>query len=90
MPREEHDARIHPRCPPLGGEVPFRHCRTVNRGLPCQRILGCWEGKIDVLAFLRGNYTLEELEPSFQPARSRLDILFETVERVRREKGGAG
>lgn len=90
MAREEHDAKMHPRCPPLGGEVPFRHCRTLNRGVPCQRILGCWEGTIDVLAFLRGNYTLEELEPVFHPTPSRLEILFDTVDRVRRERGEAG
>lgn len=82
MAREEFDERMHPRCPPLGGEVPFRHCRRVNAGMPCQRLLGCWQGEIDVVAFLRENYTLEELEPIFQPAKPRLEIMFETVSRV--------
>ena len=83
MAREQHDQRMHPRCPPLGGEVPFRHCRRVNSGLPCQRLLGCWQEQLDVVGFVRENYTLEELEPLFQPSKPRLDIMFETVSRVK-------
>ncbi len=86
MARDEHDSLMHPRCPSLGGEVPFRHCRRVNLGLPCQRLLGCWEGTIDVLAFLRENYTLEELEPVFKPSPSRLETMFETLSRVREKR----
>jgi hypothetical protein len=86
MPRGEHDALMHPRCPPLGGEVPFRHCRTVNLGLPCQRLLGCWQDRLDVLGFLRENYTLEELEPVFQPQKSRLEVMLEAVAKVKGEQ----
>ena len=86
MAREQYDDKMHPRCPPLGGEVPFKHCRRLNTGLPCERMLGCWEGEIDVIDFLRENYTLEELEPIFQPSKARIDIMFETVTRVREEK----
>ena len=39
MSRDRHDHEMHPRCPPLGGEVPFRHCRQVNAGLPCHRVV---------------------------------------------------
>jgi hypothetical protein len=82
MPREDHDLEIHPRCPTLGGEVPFRHCRTVNHDVPCQRLLGCWHAQLDVLSFLRANYTVAELEPLFQPSKSRLQIMFETLEKA--------
>lgn len=85
MAREQFDEKMHPRCPPLGGEVPFRHCRRLNGGLPCQRLLGCWQDQLDVLTFLREHYTLEELEPIFHPSKPRLDIMFETVSRVKGE-----
>jgi len=62
---DEHD-ELSRRCPPLGGPVPFKYCRTVNRKLPCGRILLCWGGKIDIPAFLEANYKEEELKAVFE------------------------
>ena len=39
MAIDQYDHEMHPRCPPLGGEVPFYHCRRVNRSLPCHRVV---------------------------------------------------
>ena len=48
---EEHDALII-YCPQLGGEIPFRYCRTVNEDLPCRKIIVCWEFRIEIGKFL--------------------------------------
>ncbi|GAB4282627.1 MAG: hypothetical protein Kow0092_37630 [Deferrisomatales bacterium] len=77
-----YDREMHPRCPPLGGEVPFSHCRRVNRGLPCHRIVVCWADRIDVGAFVRAHYSPEEIEAMSRPPDSRLDVILETVARV--------
>jgi len=89
---DRYDEEMHPRCPPLGGEVPFRHCRRVNAGLPCHRIVICWADRLDIASFLRDGYTPEEIVRMSQPPASRLDILFETLDRVRGAtlSGGAG
>ncbi|GAB4265532.1 MULTISPECIES: hypothetical protein [Deferrisoma] len=83
---DRYDEELHPRCPPLGGEVPFRHCRRVNRGLPCHRIVVCWADRIDIGAFLREHYTPEELEAMSRPPASRLGVMLETLDRVRKAK----
>ncbi len=88
MSVDRHDSEMHPRCPPLGGEVPFYHCRRVNRGLPCHRIVTCWADRVEIVSFLREEYSPEELERMSRPPESRLDVLLQTVERVRREGGG--
>jgi len=86
---DRHDPETHPRCPPLGGAVPFRHCRTTNRGLPCHRIVMCWADRVDIAAYLRECFTTEEIQRMSQPPESRLDILLGTVARVRdRQKNG--
>lgn len=65
MAINEHD-ELNLRCPLLGGPVPFKYCRAVNRKLPCGRILLCWGGKLDIPAFLEANYSKEELEAAFE------------------------
>lgn len=61
---EEHD-KLSRRCPPLGGEVPFLYCRTVNMKLPCKRIEQCWSLKFEVSEWLEKNFTPEQLEKTF-------------------------
>jgi hypothetical protein len=83
MNLDHYDREMHPRCPPLGGEVPFFHCRRVNAGLPCHRVVICWADRIDIAAFLREGYTATELERMSKPPESRLEIMLGTLDRVR-------
>jgi len=81
---EKYDEKTYWRCPPLGGPVQFVHCRKVNGGLPCNRIAGCWSAKMDLPAFLKENYTPEELELALgSPGKGRLETIFETLEKTR-------
>jgi len=83
---EQYDEKSYWRCPPLGGPVTFKHCRRVNNGLPCGRIAKCWSGKIEILEFLRENYTKEELEKALsESGKGRLAPIFETLDRVANE-----
>lgn len=79
MSKEEFDDKQFWRCPTLGGEVPFVHCRKTNDTLPCPRIVECWGRKIDMSRFLQDNYTQEELSKALRPANGRLDTIFETA-----------
>lgn len=89
MSIDRHDGEVHPRCPPLGGEVPFRHCRQVNDGLPCHRVVVCWQGRLEIASFLREHYRAEEIEAMSRPPRSRLEVIIGAVERVRGRPGDA-
>jgi hypothetical protein len=84
---EIHDELTIWRCPTLGGPVPFVHCRKTNNGFPCFSIVTCWGERVDLAAFLRENYTMEELEQAFGAAKkSRLETILDTLEKARSEK----
>jgi hypothetical protein len=83
---EEHDALLT-RCPQLGGEVPFRYCRILNQGLPCQRIIVCWEFRIAVSRYLEEHYPAEEIRRAFTaPSKTRLETILEIAENAKRMK----
>jgi hypothetical protein len=55
---EQHDDKTI-RCPRVGGEVNFRFCRFENNMLPCRFIVGCWQGRINIEAFLDEQFSEE-------------------------------
>jgi hypothetical protein len=83
---EEHDALII-RCPQLGGEIPFKYCRTVNEDLPCRRIVVCWEFRIEISKFLGEHYSLDQIQRAFAPpTKTRLDTILDLIEKAKRIK----
>ncbi len=87
---DEHDDKSR-RCPPLGGPVPFKYCRTVNNKLPCHRILECWGAKFDVAEWLKENYTDNEIRQSMTPdGRSRLDKILRAAHEAKKKEPGKG
>ena len=87
---EEHDALII-RCPQLGGEVPFRYCRTVNQDLPCRRMMVCWEFRLEMPKFLREHYSMDQIQCALTPPnQTRLDTILEIVEKAKRTKEEEG
>jgi hypothetical protein len=86
MTIEMHDEVTIWRCPSLGGPVPFSYCRKMNNRLPCQSLAGCWGSRIDVPAFLKENYTQEELRQAFgSPKKGRVDTILETLDRTKQK-----
>jgi len=83
---EVHDNLII-RCPQLGGEVPFRYCRTVNEDLPCRRIMVCWEFRIEISKFLSDHYSIEQIQRALAPpTKTRLDTILELIEKAKKGK----
>jgi len=83
---EEHDSLII-RCPLLGGEVPFRYCRTVNEELPCRKIIICWEFRFEITKFLSEYYSLEQMQRALAPpTRTRVQTILEMIERAKKIK----
>ena len=85
----QHDRRQHYRCPQLGGPVPFVHCRTAANGMPCARILACWEHVFDVAGFLAAHYDMTELAAVWnKPRKDKITSLIDLVRRARGESEG--
>jgi hypothetical protein len=83
---EEHDVLII-RCPSLGGEVPFRYCRTVNEDLPCRGIIVCWEFRMEVSKFLDEHYPADQIRRALAPpTRTRLETILDLVEIAKKMK----
>lgn len=83
---EEHDTLVT-RCPQLGGEVPFKYCRTVNEDLPCRRILICWEFRFEIGKFLGDHYSIDQIERALAPpTKTRIDTILELIEKAKRAK----
>ena len=83
---EEYDALIL-RCPQLGGEVPFKYCRTLNEDLPCRRIVVCWEFRLEIAKFLGEHYSIDQIEHALAPPiKSRIETILELVEKAKKIK----
>ncbi len=83
---EEHDA-LTIYCPQLGGEIPFRYCRTVNENLPCRKIVICWEFRLEISGFLGIHFSAEQLERALAPStKTRLDTILELIEQAKKIK----
>ena len=84
MIEQYDDKRI--RCPRVGGEVNFRFCRFENNMLPCRFIVGCWQGQMDIEAFVQEHYSEEELDRIFTPPKPKIESLVGLMEKVHKEQ----
>lgn len=65
-------------CNQMGMLVEFSYCAKMGEGLPCRNIINCWQNRIDILNFLKQNYTLDELKKIFSKLpKSRIDRILE-------------
>ena len=83
---EEHDA-LMTYCPQLGGEVPFKYCRTVNESLPCRRVIVCWEFRLEISKFLGEHYSIDQIQRALAPpTKTRMETILELVEKAKKAK----
>ncbi len=74
-------------CSQLGMMVEIPYCFSVNDGLPCRNIIGCWKDRVDITVLLRERFTDEQLMKVFGGTpKSRLQRIAESIESAR-EKG---
>ncbi len=79
---EKYDGREW-HCRMLGMVIPFRYCRTMREGLPCQRIFDCWFELLPIVAFIEEHYAPEEVAAILAPARSRIEAIASALARAR-------
>ena len=75
------------RCPRVGGYVNFKFCRSENNLLPCRRVVGCWESRMDINKFLDEYFSREELEKIFTPPKPKVESLVELMEKAKERTG---
>ncbi len=73
------------RCPRLGGEVPFFYCRTLQDGMPCDRIIICWELVFDIGSYLQEHYTPAEIQKFLHPTpKDKMTTLIDIIEQAKK------
>lgn len=83
---EEYDA-LTIYCSQLGGEVPFKYCRTMNEDLPCRRVIVCWEFRMEISKFLGKYYSIDQVQRALAPPnKTRIDTILELVENAKKLK----
>lgn len=48
-------------CIHMGSIIEFSYCMSLNDGLPCRNIVGCWQDRFDIQGFLRSKFTEEDI-----------------------------
>jgi hypothetical protein len=62
--------------------VKFTYCSSLNENLPCRNIIGCWKDRTDVIAFLKENFSEEDLKKIFSgPPKTRIDRIIESIKK---------
>jgi hypothetical protein len=62
--------------------IEFTYCTSMNEGLPCRNIIGCWKERTDIVAFLKETFTADELRRIFSsPPKSRMERIVESLEK---------
>ena len=64
------------------GMIEISYCITMNEGLPCKNICGCWKGRADIMKILKSLFSEEELNKIFcEPSKSRIDRILDAIQR---------
>ncbi len=66
-------------CRMLGHYLPFKYCRTQQKGLPCAKILDCHFERIPVQEFIDTHYGKTEQTIIFQQQPAKLTTILDLV-----------
>ena len=74
-------------CTQLGMVIEIPYCFSVNEGLPCRNIIGCWQERADIVALLKVRFTDEQLKKAFggRP-KSKLERIAESIKSAREKE----
>ena len=63
--------------------IDFSYCVSMNEGLPCRSIIGCWKEKMDIIKVLKGKFTEDELKKALGGLpKSRMERILESIKKL--------
>jgi hypothetical protein len=67
--------------------IEISYCFSVNEGLPCRNIIGCWQERADIMALLKERFTDEQLKKVFGGLpKSKLERITESIKSARKKE----
>jgi hypothetical protein len=82
----QYDQVEHFWCPMLGQTIKFGYCRKMQAGLPCHRVLTCFQSHFPVEEFLDEHYSREQCQEFLAQPQSRLGRVMDTLDQVTKGK----
>jgi len=73
-------------CLQLGMLTQFDYCVSVNDGLPCRNLIGCWRERADIMDFLNKSLTEDELRKCFSGLpKSKIERIVDIIKSLKKE-----
>ncbi|HOV89775.1 MAG TPA: hypothetical protein PKW07_03590 [Syntrophorhabdaceae bacterium] len=71
-------------CIQMGSIIEFSYCMSVNDGLPCRNMVGCWQDRFHIERFLELKFNEEELKKVFGGLpKNKLQRIAEYLNRIK-------
>lgn len=92
MPEDiaKQDQMQHFWCPLLGQTMTFGYCRRMADGLPCHRVLICFESHFPVQQFLDYHFDAATQARFLAAPKGRMERVVETLDKTGKLPGGGG
>jgi hypothetical protein len=64
----------------------FDYCVSMNEGLPCRNLIGCWRERIEIDSFLKKSLSEDELRKCFDGLpKSKIERIVEIIKSLKKE-----
>jgi hypothetical protein len=74
-------------CFQLGMITQFDYCVSVNEGLPCRNLIGCWRERTEINSFLKKSLSEDELRKCFDGLpKSKIERILEIIKSLNKEE----
>jgi hypothetical protein len=65
----------------------FDYCVSVNEGLPCRNLIGCWRERTEINSFLKKSLSEDELRKCFDGLpKSKIERILEIIKSLEKEE----
>ena len=67
-------------CTQLGMVTELSYCLSMNEKLPCRNMIGCWQGRMEIVQFLQERFAKEDLIKIFSRLpKSKIDRILDSA-----------
>jgi len=74
-------------CLQLGMLTQFDYCVSMNEGLPCRNLIGCWKERTEIASYLKKTLTEDELRKCFAGfPKSKIERMIEIIKSLGKEE----
>jgi len=71
-------------CIQMGSVIEFSYCMSLNDGLPCKNIVGCWQNRFNIERFLGLRFTEDEIKRVFGGLpKNKLERIIECLNKIK-------